>query len=129
MDDLEVVPMSTISGIKLLKSFGIADIASLQEETVQLGNNEALKILTAALRSKTLLTDVFLRKKNVKKRKAKEAFRHEAVSRVVNRRGAWAGPWRPWYLSWPLHRLWFAPQCQLHRLWLAHEVEVLHLDL
>ncbi|KAM0926144.1 hypothetical protein ACQ4PT_003752 [Festuca glaucescens] len=57
-----------------------------------------LGILRASLRSKKVLTDVFLGKKN-KKRKAKDAFRHEAATRVVRRRGAWAGPWRPWHVS------------------------------
>ncbi|KAM0860684.1 hypothetical protein ACQ4PT_046363 [Festuca glaucescens] len=34
MDDLKVAPMSTISGITLLNTFGITDIGSLQEKTV-----------------------------------------------------------------------------------------------
>ncbi|KAM0860678.1 hypothetical protein ACQ4PT_046359 [Festuca glaucescens] len=40
MDDLKVAPMSTISGITLLNTFGITDIGSLQEKTVQLGYPE-----------------------------------------------------------------------------------------
>ncbi|KAM0860687.1 hypothetical protein ACQ4PT_046364 [Festuca glaucescens] len=40
MDDLKVAPMSTISGITLLNTFGITDISSLQEKTVQLGYPE-----------------------------------------------------------------------------------------
>uniref|UniRef100_A0A453E270 DUF674 family protein n=2 Tax=Aegilops tauschii subsp. strangulata TaxID=200361 RepID=A0A453E270_AEGTS len=95
-DDLKVAPVSAISGITLLKSLGIKDIGSLQEKTVQLGHAEGLGILRASLRSKTVLTDVFLGKK---KRKAEEASRHEAVSRVVRRRRAWACSWRPWYVS------------------------------
>ncbi|KAF8662962.1 hypothetical protein HU200_055548 [Digitaria exilis] len=63
MDDLKVAPMSTISGITLLNTFGVTDIGSLQEKTVQLGYDEGLKILKSSLQSKTVLTDVFLVKK------------------------------------------------------------------
>jgi hypothetical protein len=40
MDDLKVSHTPTISGITLLSSFGITDIRSLQEKTVQLGYAE-----------------------------------------------------------------------------------------
>ncbi|WVZ72336.1 hypothetical protein U9M48_020811 [Paspalum notatum var. saurae] len=60
MDDLKVAPMSTISGITLLSTFGITDIGMLQEKTVQLDYEQGLKILKASLQSKTVLTDVFL---------------------------------------------------------------------
>ena len=40
MDDLKVSPMSSISGITLLNTFGVTDIGSLQEKTVQLGYDE-----------------------------------------------------------------------------------------
>jgi hypothetical protein len=40
MDDLKVAPMSTISGITLLNTFGVTDIGTLQEKTVQLGYAE-----------------------------------------------------------------------------------------
>ncbi|XBI02800.1 hypothetical protein VPH35_131304 [Triticum aestivum] len=63
MDDLNVSPMSSISGITLLNNFGVTDIRSLQEKTVQLGYAEGLDILKAPLQSKTVLTDVFLAKK------------------------------------------------------------------
>jgi hypothetical protein len=43
MDDLKVAPMSTISGITLLNTFGITDIGSLQEKTVQLGYGEVIR--------------------------------------------------------------------------------------
>ncbi|KAL6847928.1 hypothetical protein ACP4OV_022056 [Aristida adscensionis] len=59
MDDLTVKPMSTISSITLLNTFAVRDIGDLQERTVQLGCNEILK---ASLQSKTVLTDVFVRK-------------------------------------------------------------------
>ena len=89
MDDLKVAPMSTISGITLLNTFGVTDIGTLQEKTVPLGYEEVtiytvrdfssfsllfppnavhsndvllqgLEILRVALQSKTVLTDVFL---------------------------------------------------------------------
>ncbi|TVU21783.1 hypothetical protein EJB05_31551, partial [Eragrostis curvula] len=66
MDDLKVAPMSTISGITLLNTFGITDIGVLQEKTVQIDYAEGLKILNASLQSKTVLTDVFLAKKSRK---------------------------------------------------------------
>jgi hypothetical protein len=40
MDDLKVAPMSSIYGITMLNTFGITDIGSLQEKTVQLGYAE-----------------------------------------------------------------------------------------
>ncbi|CAL4965336.1 unnamed protein product [Urochloa decumbens] len=40
MDDLKLAPMSTISGITLLNTFGITDIGTLQEKTVKLGYDE-----------------------------------------------------------------------------------------
>ncbi|XP_048326279.1 uncharacterized protein LOC125421398 [Ziziphus jujuba] len=60
MDDLEVSPMSTISSIALLNKFDVKEIGGLQEKMVSIGVNEGLKLLKAALQSKTVLTDVFL---------------------------------------------------------------------
>ncbi|XP_044335981.1 uncharacterized protein [Triticum aestivum] len=65
MDDLTVTPMSSISSIALLNTFGVKDLGALQEKTVQLGYNEGLDILKASLQSKTVLTDVFLKLSNV----------------------------------------------------------------
>ncbi|CAO2174645.1 unnamed protein product [Urochloa humidicola] len=59
-DDLTVTPLSAISSITLLSTFGVTDISALQEKTVQLGYAEGLEILKASLGSKTVLTDVFL---------------------------------------------------------------------
>ena len=42
MDDLTVKPMSTISGITLLNTFGVTDIGVLQERIVQLGYAEVI---------------------------------------------------------------------------------------
>ncbi|XP_047058073.1 uncharacterized protein LOC124664648 [Lolium rigidum] len=63
MDDLKVAPMSSISGISLLNTFGVTNISSLNERTVQLGYAECLEILKASLQSQTVLSDVFLGKK------------------------------------------------------------------
>ncbi|CAM8952212.1 unnamed protein product [Rhodiola kirilowii] len=62
MDDLDVKPMSTISSISLLNTFNIKDVGVLVEMTVSIGMAEGLKLLRASLCSKTVLTDVFLRK-------------------------------------------------------------------
>jgi hypothetical protein len=40
MDNLAVTPMSAISGITLLNTFAVRDLADLQEKTVQLGHDE-----------------------------------------------------------------------------------------
>ncbi|KAJ4809929.1 hypothetical protein LUZ62_022495 [Rhynchospora pubera] len=61
MDDLTVVPMSTISSITLLNKFQIKDLGSLEERTVGVGFEEGLKLLKVSLQSKTVLTDVFMK--------------------------------------------------------------------
>ncbi|KAJ3693823.1 hypothetical protein LUZ60_009303 [Juncus effusus] len=63
MDDLSVVPMSTISSITILNKFQIKDLGSLQENTVSTGIDEGMKLLKASLESKNVLITVFLRKK------------------------------------------------------------------
>ncbi|KAL3620100.1 hypothetical protein CASFOL_035012 [Castilleja foliolosa] len=60
MDDLVVTPMSTISSITLLNKFNIKEVGSLEEKVVSFGLNEAVKLLNASLKSKKVLTDVFL---------------------------------------------------------------------
>ncbi|CAM8952213.1 unnamed protein product [Rhodiola kirilowii] len=62
MDDLAVKPMSTISSMSLLNTFNIKDIGVLEEKIVSIGMIEGLKLLRASLHSKTVLTDLFLRK-------------------------------------------------------------------
>ncbi|KAF8759368.1 hypothetical protein HU200_010410 [Digitaria exilis] len=59
MDDLTVVPMSTISAIMLLKKFNVKDCSALEEMTVEVGTKQAVMLLKAALQSSTVLTDVF----------------------------------------------------------------------
>ncbi|KAK8334112.1 hypothetical protein V6Z12_A10G246300, partial [Gossypium hirsutum] len=51
MNDLAVKPMST---------FNVKDVGALQEKVVDLGMNEALRLLKDSLESKTVLTSVFL---------------------------------------------------------------------
>ncbi|KAM0840095.1 hypothetical protein ACQ4PT_059887 [Festuca glaucescens] len=47
-----------------LNTFAVTDLSALQEKTVQIGYKEGLEILKASLRSKTVLTDVFLGNKS-----------------------------------------------------------------
>ncbi|KAG5533320.1 hypothetical protein RHGRI_027495 [Rhododendron griersonianum] len=60
MDDLVVMPMSTISGIALLSKINVANVASLEEKVVTFGMDEGLKLLKATLHSKMVLTSIFL---------------------------------------------------------------------
>ncbi|KAL3828504.1 hypothetical protein ACJIZ3_017306 [Penstemon smallii] len=66
MDDLVVTPMSTISCITLLNKFNVRDVSVLQEKVVNLGMDEALKLLKASLHSKKVLTEVFVTKNEEK---------------------------------------------------------------
>ncbi|KAL8557725.1 hypothetical protein ACS0TY_004996 [Phlomoides rotata] len=66
MDDLVVQPMSTISSITLLNKFNINNVSALEEKVVDLGMNEAVKLLMASLVSNTVLTHVFLNEDNCK---------------------------------------------------------------
>ncbi|MBA0678901.1 hypothetical protein Goari_020219 [Gossypium aridum] len=59
IDDLMEKPMSTISSLALLNSFNVKDIEALQEKTIKIGMDEAVKLLKALLLSKTVLTDIF----------------------------------------------------------------------
>ncbi|XP_061996896.1 uncharacterized protein LOC133714702 isoform X2 [Rosa rugosa] len=63
MDDLEVKPMSTISSITMLNRFNIKDVGALEEKVVELGMDKGVKLLKESLRSKSVLTKVFLEKK------------------------------------------------------------------
>ncbi|KAL3620111.1 hypothetical protein CASFOL_035023 [Castilleja foliolosa] len=60
MDDLVVTPMSTISSITLLNKFNVKEVSALEEKVVSFGVDEAVKLLNASLKSKKVLTDVFL---------------------------------------------------------------------
>ncbi|GFP96283.1 hypothetical protein PHJA_001772400 [Phtheirospermum japonicum] len=60
MDDLVVKPMSTISSITLLNKFNVKEVGALEEKVVNLGMNEVVKLLKAALETKNVLTRVYL---------------------------------------------------------------------
>ncbi|CAN6349518.1 unnamed protein product [Urochloa humidicola] len=64
-DGLEVTPMSAISSITLINRFSIGskDDVDLAEKFVTVGMDEGLALLKAALRSDTVLSDVFLARK------------------------------------------------------------------
>ncbi|PUZ63712.1 hypothetical protein GQ55_3G090000 [Panicum hallii var. hallii] len=63
-DGLEVTPMSAISSITLINRFSIGkgDV-DLAEKFVTVGMDEGLSLLKSALRSDTVLSDVFLARK------------------------------------------------------------------
>ncbi|KAH9624351.1 hypothetical protein KSS87_020682, partial [Heliosperma pusillum] len=64
MDNLEVKPMSTISGITLMNKFSVQDVTALVEKEVQVGLTEGLAMLKASFEvANTVLTTVFLSKK------------------------------------------------------------------
>ncbi|KAL9421995.1 hypothetical protein AB3S75_034296 [Citrus x aurantiifolia] len=60
MDNLEVMPMSTISCITWLNKFNVGDLGSLEEKVVNFGPDEALKLLKASMECKNVFTSVFL---------------------------------------------------------------------
>nr|GLL27911.1 uncharacterized protein LOC109147847 [Ipomoea trifida] len=62
MDDLKVMPHSSISTITVLNKNNIKDFGSLEVKDVQLGFDEGLKVLKAALYTDSVLTTVFLPK-------------------------------------------------------------------
>ncbi|KAK8510178.1 hypothetical protein V6N11_000478 [Hibiscus sabdariffa] len=67
LDDLTVTPMSTISSITMLNMFNVKQVDALQEKVVAVGMKEGVELLKASLKSKTVLTDVFLAQKAGKK--------------------------------------------------------------
>ncbi|PAN16907.1 hypothetical protein PAHAL_3G095500 [Panicum hallii] len=62
-DGLEVTPMSAISSITLINKFSVGNDVELAEKFVNVGMDEGLGLLRAALRSDTVLSDVFLTRK------------------------------------------------------------------
>ncbi|XP_058095122.1 uncharacterized protein LOC131240717 [Magnolia sinica] len=61
-DGLDVEPLSFISGISILDRFQVP-ISDVKERVVSVGQDQALSLLKAALCSRTVLSDVFCRKK------------------------------------------------------------------
>ncbi|CAO2199062.1 unnamed protein product [Urochloa humidicola] len=64
-DDLYMTPASSVSSVSMLAECGVKDLSLLQEKTVKIGKEEAQDLLLASLKSKTVLTDVFLQKEKV----------------------------------------------------------------
>ncbi|KAK9700047.1 hypothetical protein RND81_08G213900 [Saponaria officinalis] len=62
MDNLEVRPMSTISGITLIHKFHVKDVSCLVEKEVEVGLKEGIALLKASLETKAVLTTVFMGK-------------------------------------------------------------------
>ncbi|KAL9231414.1 hypothetical protein vseg_006646 [Gypsophila vaccaria] len=62
MDNLEVKPMSTISGITLINKFNVKDVSALVEKEVEVGLKEGLAMLKASLETNAVLTTVFFGK-------------------------------------------------------------------
>ncbi|RCV15514.1 hypothetical protein SETIT_3G061800v2 [Setaria italica] len=62
-DGLEVTPMSAISSITMINKFTAGKDVELAEKFVTVGTDEGLALLKAALRSDTVLSDVFLARK------------------------------------------------------------------
>ncbi|GMI87143.1 hypothetical protein like AT5G01130 [Hibiscus trionum] len=63
MDDLAVMPMSATSIITLLNKFNVKDVGYLKEEVITVGVTEGVELLRASMQSKTVLSSVFLEKK------------------------------------------------------------------
>jgi hypothetical protein len=58
-DDLNILPISTITGITLLNRLHVKDLSELKETTVTVGPEKVLELLGASMASKTALNDVF----------------------------------------------------------------------
>ncbi|KAL0436945.1 UNVERIFIED_CONTAM: hypothetical protein Sradi_0402400 [Sesamum radiatum] len=61
MDNMEVKPMSTISSITLLNKFNVKEVGLLEEKVVNLGMDEAVRLLKTSLQSEKVMTEVFLK--------------------------------------------------------------------
>ncbi|KAL6577351.1 hypothetical protein OROMI_011627 [Orobanche minor] len=61
MDDLVVMPLSTISSIVLLNKLDVKDLSTLEEKVVNFGMDEAVKLLSASMHSNKVLTNVFIK--------------------------------------------------------------------
>ncbi|KAF7132508.1 hypothetical protein RHSIM_Rhsim09G0163000 [Rhododendron simsii] len=59
-DELVVKPVSPISCIGLMGKLNVKEVSALEEREVDVGMDEAVKLLKASLQTKTVLTSVFL---------------------------------------------------------------------
>ncbi|XP_031254293.1 uncharacterized protein LOC116112273 isoform X1 [Pistacia vera] len=64
MDNLEVMPLSTISSITFLNKFNVKNLTALEERVVDFGREEGLKLLKASMECHNVLTSVFLANKS-----------------------------------------------------------------
>ncbi|GFP86454.1 hypothetical protein PHJA_000789200 [Phtheirospermum japonicum] len=64
MDDLVVLPMSTVSTNTTLHKLDVKDVGVLEEKVVNLGMVEAVKLLKASLETNDVLTRVFMNGEN-----------------------------------------------------------------
>nr|TKW13514.1 hypothetical protein SEVIR_5G106300v2 [Setaria viridis] len=69
MDDLSITPACSVSSVAMLAECGVTDLSSLQQKTVKIGKEEVAHLrrryFLDSLKSKTVLTDVFLQKEKV----------------------------------------------------------------
>ncbi|KAE8670745.1 Detected protein of unknown function [Hibiscus syriacus] len=63
MDDLTVTSVSGTTIITLLKEFNVKDVSDLEEKVIAVGVNEGVELLKASMQTKTVLSSVFLVKK------------------------------------------------------------------
>ncbi|KAG8662999.1 hypothetical protein MANES_01G165900v8 [Manihot esculenta] len=64
-DELELMPASTAASFSLLAKLGIMDLDTIQERTFDVGLQEVLNLLKGSLESKTPLTEILLKQKQV----------------------------------------------------------------
>ncbi|GAU12164.1 hypothetical protein TSUD_01300 [Trifolium subterraneum] len=66
MDDLVIQPFSPVSIITLLNKFNFKHVGTLQEIVVEFGMDECVELIKTSLKSKMVLTSVFIKNKNKK---------------------------------------------------------------
>ncbi|KAL6626777.1 hypothetical protein ACP70R_030503 [Stipagrostis hirtigluma subsp. patula] len=84
-DDLSIIPASSVSCVTLLAQCGVQDVTSMREQTVKIGKEEALRILLASLKSKTVLTDVFLEKEDCCKKEISIITRKQFPRHLISK--------------------------------------------
>ncbi|WJX21677.1 hypothetical protein P8452_11075 [Trifolium repens] len=63
MDDLVIQPFSPVSIITLLNKFNFKQVGTLQEIVVEVGMDECVELIKTSLKSKMVLTTVFIKNK------------------------------------------------------------------
>nr|DAD45984.1 TPA_asm: hypothetical protein HUJ06_004214 [Nelumbo nucifera] len=59
------MPMSTMSVINLLNRLKVKEVGAVKEQVVDFGFNEGLALVKASMKSTTVLTDIFIEKKEL----------------------------------------------------------------